>query len=216
MIVSCLHWVGKILILATSSAPGNPLLACHLWVGNLEMLAFHGIDTCCLCMNLGELEVTRRKEGWEANSMASTLNLAKPKLLLGFGHGIKGWAIPGLHPLIWSSAGWCFEDDPNPKSYQSILVLMSDFLAIQKDGWNPWLQRLCEYRESLRLDSTFSSYIVTQPFFIQMLISLSFIIYPIPLTKIALGWNRIVFWNFPALSYISLTICAQNMYFFFF
>lgn len=46
--------------------------------------------TCCSCMNLGELEVTRRKEGWGANSMASTLNLAKPQVITGPWSWYKG------------------------------------------------------------------------------------------------------------------------------
>ena len=34
---------------------------------------------------LGELEMTRGKEGWEANSMASALDLANPQAITGPG-----------------------------------------------------------------------------------------------------------------------------------
>lgn len=88
-------------------------------------------------MNIGELEMPRRKEGWEASNMASALELANPMLLLGLGNNVKGWTIPGLHPLIRASAGWCFEDDPNFRSHQGILVLLPSFLAVLKDVCNP-------------------------------------------------------------------------------
>lgn len=139
---------------------------------------------CYLSMNIGELEMPRRKEGWEASNMASALELANPMLLLGLGNNVKGWTIPGLHPLIRASAGWCFEDDPNFRSHQGILVLLPSFLAVLKDVCNPWLQRLCEYQESLRHGSAFFLISWLNLPFSKHLFHFPFIGNPIPLTKL--------------------------------
>lgn len=77
---------------------------------------------CYLLMNSGELEKTRRKGGWGASDTVRASEW--PTSSYFWALVIKGWAVPGLCPLIRGSAGWCFEEDPHPRSHPSILVLI--------------------------------------------------------------------------------------------
>lgn len=52
-------------------------------VGHWYFLGVLDFFVMLFLMNIGELEMPRREDGWEANNMASALEITNPKLLLG-------------------------------------------------------------------------------------------------------------------------------------
>lgn len=62
-------------------------------------------------MNVEELEVIRRKKGWEASAFGQ-LELVSLKPLLDLGNGRIGWVILGLNPPSMGSNGPCVEGGP--------------------------------------------------------------------------------------------------------